>query len=90
MISAGSSCVTADRRLHAAAITQGQVKAALNLPDLPQACRDAIGIVIPKEREKWRGVQLRWEVVRENENEIKAACAAFYDELRAKYAATKE
>ncbi|ASY62548.1 hypothetical protein SJ05684_c10910 [Sinorhizobium sojae CCBAU 05684] len=56
------------------------------LPDLPQACRDATGVVNPKEGEKWRGVQLRWQVVRENENEIKTACAEFYDQLRQRLA----
>lgn len=77
-------CTTTNKRLAAAATQQGQARAALILPDLPQACRDAIGIVLPHEGEKWRAVQLRWEVVRANENEIKMACVAFYDDLRAR------
>ena len=81
-----NGCQTTEKRLHQAAIAQGQARAAVILPDLPQACRDAICSVQPKENEKWRGVQLRWSVVRSNENEIKAACAAFYDDIRARYA----
>jgi len=84
MISGG--CASTNKRLQQAAIQQGQARAAVILPDLPQACRDAIGGVNPKEGEKWRGVQLRWRVVRENENEIKAACAAFYDDLKTRLA----
>lgn len=75
---------TAARRIQEASTRQGQTNASVILPDLPQACRDAIGIVLPHEGEKWRAVQLRWEVVRANENEIKMACVAFYDDLRAR------
>ena len=81
-----SGCKTTDRRLHDAAVTQGQVRAIIALPDLPDACREAMGIVQPKEGEKWRAVQLRWEIIRSHQNERLAACAAFYDDIRARYA----
>lgn len=81
-----SGCATTNQRLQQAATQQGQTRAAVILPDLPQACREAIGAVDPKEGEKWRGVQLRWRIVRENENEIKAACASFYDDLKRRLA----
>lgn len=77
-----TGCKTTSQRLHDASVTQGQVRALVALPDLPAACREAMGIVQPKEGEKWRAVQLRWQVVRSHQNDRLAACSAFYDQLR--------
>lgn len=87
MISSGSSCVTVGKRLNSAATLQGTAQAPTNLPELPPVCREELERVIPKSGEKWRGVQHRWEVVRQNENDIKMACVGFYEDLRARYAA---
>jgi hypothetical protein len=58
------------------------------LPPLPEACRKDVGIVIPKKGEKWRAVQLRWEIVAENENDVKKMCADLYEGSAARLAAT--
>ena len=77
-----SGCATTGKRLAAAAAAQGQARAAVILPDLPDTCRELMGLVEPREGEKWRAVQLRWEAVRINQNDRTAACTAFYDDLK--------
>lgn len=81
-----TGCQSTEKRLSEAATRQGYVRAAVILPELPQPCRNEMDLVVPRENEKWRHVQIRWEVVRGNENEIKAACATFYDNLRTRLA----
>lgn len=81
-----SGCQTTDKRLKQAAAAEGQARAAVILPSLPEPCRQAMGLVQPNEGEKWRAVQLRWEALRTNENAIKAACAGFYDDIRSRMA----
>jgi hypothetical protein len=73
MISTGSSCVTTDT-VGQAAVARAQVQANVYLTPQPEACRDEMPLVRPKQDEKWRSVQLRWEVVRKNENDTKKLC----------------
>jgi hypothetical protein len=76
-----SGCATTERRLTVAAGTTGRIAAGIDLPDLPAECREPMGRVVPKEGEKWRWVQKRWETVADAEDKRVARCAAFYDDV---------
>ena len=76
-----SGCATTERRLTAAASTSGRIAAGVDLPDLPAECRERMARVVPKEGEKWRWVQKRWEIVADNEDRRGERCAAFYDDV---------
>lgn len=41
--------------------------------------------VTPRDGEKWRAVQGRWEIVADGVDRRTADCAAFYDDVRAGY-----
>lgn len=83
-----SGCATTERRLTVAAGTSGRIAAGVDLPDLPADCREPMGRVVPKEGEKWRWVQKRWEIVADAEDKRTARCAAFYDDVEAGFEAT--
>ena len=76
-----SGCATTERRLTVAAGTTGRIAAGVDLPDLPAECRAQMARVVPKEGEKWRWVQKRWEIVADAEDKRVARCAAFYDDV---------
>ncbi len=83
-----SGCATTERRLAVAAGTTGRIAAGVDLPDLPAECRERMARVVPKEGEKWRWVQKRWEIVADAEDKRVARCAAFYDDVAEGFAAT--
>lgn len=83
-----SGCATTERRLTVAAGTTGRIAAGVDLPDLPAECRAHMARVIPKEGEKWRWVQKRWEIAADAEDKRVAGCAAFYDDVKAGFEAT--
>lgn len=78
-----AGCTTTEQRLTAAAGTSGTIAAGVNLPDLPAECREPMGRVVPKEGEKWRWVQKRWEMVADAADQRTARCAAFHDDMKA-------
>lgn len=67
--------------------TLARFAAGVALPDLPAECRERMGRVVPKEGEKWRWVQKRWEMVAEAADQRAARCAAFYDDTKAGFEA---
>lgn len=75
-----SGCASSVKRLTAAAETQGQVRAGVNLPDLPAECRQKMARVFPKYgTEKPRNTQLRWEFAADFVDRRTDRCASFYD-----------
>lgn len=83
-----SGCATTEQRLTAAAGTSGRIASGVDLPDQPAECREPMGRVVPKEGEKWRWVQKRWEIVADAEDQRRARCAAFYDDVQTGFGAT--
>lgn len=78
-----SGCAGTDARLHAAATAAGTVAAGVTLPDYPAECRGPMGRVVPKDGEKARWVQKRWEITADQEDKRIASCGAFYDDVKA-------
>lgn len=78
-----AGCTTTDRALLGAATAQGRAKAGVTLPDLPPECRAPMGRVAPKEGEKWRWVQKRWEFTADAQDKRTRDCAAFFDDMKA-------
>lgn len=52
------------------------------LPEWPVQCLTPMPTVVPGDTDKWRWVQKRWEIVRENENKTKAWCTNFYEQVK--------
>lgn len=83
-----SGCASKEARLIAAADTRGKTQAGVNLPDLPEECRQKMARVIPKYgTEKPRNTQLRWEFSADFVDRRTLRCADFYDVLKRKMAA---
>lgn len=78
-----AGCTTTEKRLTTAAAASGTIAAGVDLPDLPAECREKMPRVIPKDGEKWRWVQKRWEIVADGEDARVGRCAAFYDQVDA-------
>jgi hypothetical protein len=84
-----SGCASNVKRLTAAAETQGQVRAGVNLPDLPAECRAKMARVVPKYgTEKPRNTQLRWEFAADFVDRRTDRCAAFYDTTKTNFEKT--
>ena len=82
-------CASNVKRLTAAAETQGQVRAGVNLPDLPAECRQKMARVVPKYGiEKPRNTQLRWEFSADSVDQRFSRCAAFYDTTKTNFEKT--
>lgn len=85
----GSGCASKEARLIAAADARGKAKAGVNLPDLPDECRQKMARVIPKYgTEKPRNTQLRWEFAADFVDRRTGRCAAFYDTTKANFEKT--
>lgn len=83
-----SGCVSKEARLIAATDTRGKAAAGVNLPDLPQECRQKMARVTPKYgTEKPRNTQLRWEFAADFVDRRTLRCADFYDDLKRRMAA---
>lgn len=81
-----SGCVTTEQRLVSASATAGAMAAGLNLPQQPDECRVPMDRVVPKEGEKARWVQKRWEIVADQADKRTAYCATFYDDVKTGFA----
>ncbi len=81
-------CASKEARLIVAADTRGKTEAGVNLPDLPEECRQKMARVYPKYGiEKPRNTQLRWEFAAEFVDRRTLRCAAFYDETKTRFGA---
>ncbi len=86
MMAAG--CASKEARLIAAADTRGKASAGINLPDLPEECRQKMARVDPKYgTEKPRYTQLRWELTADNVDRRTGRCSAFYDGVKTRFGA---
>lgn len=90
MLILAGGCVTDQEKYSAAIVRQAVAAAPTNLPDWPKQCSDDMPMVIPKDGEKFRFIQDRWEIVRDNENKTKAWCSQFYADAKAKTAGTPQ
>lgn len=73
----------------AAADTRGKAAAGVNLPDLPEECREKMARVVPKYgTEKPRNTQLRWEFAADFVDRRTDRCAAFYDGVKTRFSRT--
>ncbi|WP_246670399.1 hypothetical protein [Agrobacterium rosae] len=78
-----SGCAGKEARLIAAGNTRGKTAAGVNLPDLPEECRQKMGRVVPKYgAEKPRNTQLRWEISADAVDSRTGRCAGFYDGVK--------
>ncbi|MBB3944717.1 hypothetical protein GGQ73_000642 [Rhizobium skierniewicense] len=83
-----SGCAGKEARLIAAANTQGKTAAGVNLPDLPDECRQKMARVVPKYgAEKPRNTQLRWEFSADAVDARTGRCAGFYDGVKTRFGA---
>ncbi|MDP9572374.1 UNVERIFIED_ORG: hypothetical protein J2W66_002867 [Agrobacterium larrymoorei] len=81
-------CVTNEAKLIAAADTGGKASAGVNLPDLPDECRQKMARVIPKYgTEKPRNTQLRWDIAADFVDRRTGRCSSFYDGVQKRYGA---
>ncbi|AYD00040.1 hypothetical protein NCHU2750_06430 [Neorhizobium sp. NCHU2750] len=64
-------------------VTKAIAEAPTNLPDWPAQCSADMPVVVPKDGEKFRFIQDRWEIVRDNENKKNAWCSQFYADAKA-------
>ncbi|NTB01062.1 hypothetical protein G6L70_02175 [Agrobacterium tumefaciens] len=79
-------CASKEARLIAAADTRGKAATGVNLPDLPEECRQKMARVIPKYgTEKPRNTQLRWEFAADFVDRRTGRCAAFYDTTKTNF-----
>lgn len=83
-----SGCASKEARLIAAGETKGKASAGVNLPDLPEECRQKMARVIPKYgTEKPRNTQLRWDLAADFVDRRTGRCAAFYDDTKMRFGA---
>lgn len=83
-----SGCASKEARLIASADTRGKASAGVNLPGLPDECRQKMARVIPRYgTEKPRNTQLRWDMAADFVDWRTARCAAFYDDTKTRYGA---
>lgn len=83
-----SGCASKEARLIAAADTRGKVAAGVNLPDLPEECRQKMARVVPQYgTEKPRNTQLRWEFAADFVDRRTSRCAGFYDGVKTRVGA---
>lgn len=58
----------------------------MNLPDLPDECRQKMARVVPKYgTEKPRNTQLRWEFAADFVDRRTGRCASFYDGVKTRF-----
>ncbi|WP_421611222.1 hypothetical protein [Agrobacterium rosae] len=83
-----AGCVSTDqKRLSAAAGDIGRIKTGVNLPDLPEECRQKMARVFPKYgTEKPRNTQLRWEFAADFVDRRTGRCADFYNGVKTRFA----
>jgi hypothetical protein len=77
-------CQTIDKRASAAAAVQGQAKAQIPFPDLPEACTAKVGRVKPGD-EPWVIVQKRWLITADNRDRQAEDCRAWGVDIKSKF-----
>lgn len=80
-----AGCSTTEKRMQAAAVTQGQARASIEFPTLPAACTAKVGRVVPGD-EPWVIVHKRWQITADNRDRQAADCAAWGEDMKQKYA----
>lgn len=68
--------------MKAAAVAQGEARAQVVIPALPDRCRQHMGRIVPKLGEKTRWTQKRWEFAADAVDRQIDDCAAFHDDLK--------
>lgn len=80
-----SGCGNLDNRLSTAAETSGAVKAAVNLPALPDDCRTSEPHAILTTGAELRSVLKRERSALDRANARTGRCAAVYDDIRYRF-----
>jgi len=83
MVLALSACSTTSQRLGAISTQAGKTRAAITLPDIPEACTAYIERVYPKLGEKARWTQKRWEFIADNRDQQARDCRKWWDDYKA-------
>ena len=79
------SCQSTEDRLQAAAVVQGQARAARQFPDLPEACTAKTGRVLPQEGEARVVTLKRWEVVADVRDRQAEDCRSWGADMKANW-----
>lgn len=82
MVLALSACQTASQKLATISTQAGQTRAAIILPELPDACTAYLERVYPKLGEKARWTQKRWEFIADNHDREADDCRKWWSEFR--------
>jgi hypothetical protein len=81
-----AGCQSINERASIVAGVQGQARASIPFPDLPDACTVKVGRVKPGD-EPWVIVQKRWQIVADNRDRQADDCAAWGRDMQTRYGA---
>lgn len=84
MLALLAGCQSLNERASIAAVVEGQARASVPFPDLPDACVARMGRVRPGD-EPWVIVQKRWEILAENRDRQAYDCAAWGSDMQTRY-----
>jgi hypothetical protein len=77
-----SGCATTEGRLITAATVKGRSEAKIIVPDLPAECQEHMKRVVPKQGDKARWLQARWEANADVIDRQVDDCAAFHVDFK--------
>ncbi|MHC2298131.1 hypothetical protein [Rhizobium mongolense] len=80
-----AGCQSVDKRVTAAATVQGQARAYVPFPDLPEACVAKVGRVRLGD-EPWVIIHRRWQIVADNRDRQADDCKAWGRDMQSRYA----
>lgn len=84
MIALLAGCQSLNQRASIAAAVEGQARASMPFPDLPEACVAKMGRVRPGD-EPWVIVHKRWQILAENRDRQADDCAAWGRDMQVRY-----
>jgi hypothetical protein len=85
LLMSAKGCQTTGERASAAAEATGRTTAAVDFPNLPDACTAHVDRVKPKVGEKFRWIENRWEVTADNRDRQADDCAAWGRDMQTRY-----
>jgi hypothetical protein len=77
-----SGCATTEQRLALAAAEKGRAEARATVPDLPAGCRRHMERVTPRQGDRARWIQAKWEANADAVDRQIDNCAAFHDDFK--------
>jgi len=84
MLALLAGCQSLTGRASIAAAVEGQARASVPFPDLPEACVAKMGRVWPGD-ERWVIVQKRWQILAENRDRQADDCVAWGRDMQTRY-----